>query len=232
MEGAMMDFSKVNYKKSDDGFAICFGEKEIKTPVRNTLCAPCEKMAVAITKEWHSLTDKVDWTKLPMSSHLGAVLDSAECLEEWKEDIVSFASSDLLCYLATGPKELKEQQEQKWLPLIERVNKDLGINLQITYGISPIKQPQETLDTIAKALEKYDLYEIFIMRSWITYLNSFVLVYALLNEWISTEEAFEMHLIDEEWQEHHWGKDKDVIKVRDNVYKEFMHCYNFYTLLK
>ncbi len=228
----MIKFSDVNYEDTISGFLIKLGERAMKTPAGNEMIAKSEKLAEAIVKEWHQLEKTIDWKKLPLSNHLNAVIDNTESLVKWREDTAAFAKNDLVCYFASTPKELKDVQEAKWLPLVERINKELGIALKTTNGIVPINQDNDTLNKVAANVEKLNLNDIFIMRSFAGFLGSFVLAYGIFNNWISDDEAFSLSVIDEEWQEAHWGQDKEAYDNRQKILKEFKDVYSYYKLTR
>lgn len=228
----MIDFSKVSYKKEKDGFGIYLGDKELKTPARNKMQAPSERLATEIVAEWKLLEKTIDWSKLPLSKQVNAVIDSADNLDKWQRELVEFFANDLLCYFAQSPKELREKQEQLWLPLIEKLSSDLQIEVKTTTGIIPIKQSDEAIASVSALVSQYDLYDSFVLRNLTGFLSSFILAYGVFKGFISAQEAFSLSIVDEEWQEQHWGKDMEASARQQKVFEEFILAHKFLELLK
>ncbi len=227
----MIDFSKVNYTCTDNGFVICFGTKAIKTYAQNEMVAPSEIMAKAIVDEWQLLENEIDWSKLPLSKHLGAVLDNADSVDKWREELKEFSKSDLLYYFSDSPKELREQQESVWLPILSQFNNELGVELKTTVGVMPIKQNLQDIEKISKKIANYNIFEIFMLRNFAGFLGSFILAYAVFNNWKSFEDIYLSSIVDELWQEKHWGQDLEETERRKKIQEEFTSSYKFFKLI-
>ncbi len=228
----MLDFKTTSYEKADGGYAILLAGKPLKTPKGGAMIAPTEKLAITIAGEWQKLSSKIDWSKLPMSRQLNAALDNMHSVAKWQDELVEFLKNDLLLYFASSPKELKERQENGWLPLLEKFNSEFGVELKTTTGISPIKQSEKDISNVSEFSVNLGYFDTFIMRNFSGFLGSFILAYATHSGWIDAKTAYELSTIDEAWQEEHWGQDAQEAKRREKILQEFNEGFEFYNLMK
>ncbi|MDM3715284.1 hypothetical protein O9433_18715, partial [Proteus mirabilis] len=61
------------------------------------------------------------------------------------EDVLRFASSDMLCYRAGSPERLVKRQTDLWDPIIDWAASDLGARFVLAEGVMHVEQPRETL---------------------------------------------------------------------------------------
>ena len=59
----------------DGGFGVLLDARPVKTPGRNTLTLPTEKLAVAIAAEWRGQGDKIIATSMPLLRLANTVID-------------------------------------------------------------------------------------------------------------------------------------------------------------
>ena len=52
--------------------------------------------------------------------------------------VFSYADSDLLCYRADAPPELRDHQQAVWQPLLDWAAETFGAALRVTEGIIPV----------------------------------------------------------------------------------------------
>ena len=143
-------------REEADGFSICSTEA-LQKHLLHALSLPNMALAEAVADEWRTDVDEIDpsgmiLTRLANSAvdsvsvHHGAVID----------EIASFGETDLLCYRAAEPVELREQQEQRWAPLLAWLFQSKGVALRATDNVLPLSQEQSDLDAVREIVSSFD----------------------------------------------------------------------------
>ncbi|MBP0645119.1 hypothetical protein J8J17_25345, partial [Mycobacterium tuberculosis] len=71
------------------------------------------------------------------------------------EDVLRFASSDMLCYRAGSPERLVKRQTDLWDPIIDWAASDLGARFVLAEGVMHVEQPRETLAALGVHLGQF-----------------------------------------------------------------------------
>ena len=74
------------------------------------------------------------------------------------DHVLKYAGTDLLCYRAEEPSELRDRQHDAWQPLLDWAAETFGAHLVVTAGVVPVEQPLpgptgSTMKQIDKKLE-------------------------------------------------------------------------------
>ena len=73
--------------------------------------SPSEAAAEAIAAEWAGQGEHIDRASMPLTGMLSASIDGgAEDADAWREEIVKYLGSDLVCYRAEEPQALAERR--------------------------------------------------------------------------------------------------------------------------
>ena len=139
---------------------------------------------------------------------------------DFKETLLSYARSDLLCFRTPDQPELKSRQEERFSPLLDWAAEKTGLVLTATDEL----MPPPLADKSEKALSRYlddlplrmleDLF--FLTRTF----GSIVLGLAVLERRLDIEEAFALSLTEELWQNERWGTDAEALSRRAHILKE------------
>ena len=61
------------------------------------------------------------------------------------DHVLKYAGTDLLCYRAEEPAELRDRQHDAWQPLLDWAAETFGARLVVTDGVVPVQQPDDAL---------------------------------------------------------------------------------------
>jgi chaperone required for assembly of F1-ATPase len=215
-----------------EGHVILLDGKVIQTPAGNELLVPSLPLAKKIAAEWEAQDDKVIPDTLPLTKLANTAIDGVVGRErEVIEDIVSFASSDLICYRAEEPQELVMKQIAQWDPVLEWVAQGLGATFNTTFGVMHIQQPEESLQRIRSTIAEFDAFSLTPMHSMATLMGSTLLMLALLAGRIDLQSAWQSAHLDEDWQISKWGWDEETKARRESRWWEMDAASRFYNLL-
>jgi chaperone required for assembly of F1-ATPase len=127
------------------------------------------------------------------------------------EDILRYASSDLLCYRADGPEALVARQAEAWDPVIDWARAHLGARFILAEGIVHVTQPREAIGAIGIHLARRDEpLRLAALHLMTTLTGSALLALAVEEGELSAESAWAAAHVDETWNAEQWGEDSEA----------------------
>ena len=213
--------------ESNPAYCIQLDGKTIKTPARNTLLAPNFKSAQIVADEWAAQQQLIDAATMPATRLVNTACDGIEDdPQAVLEDMLKFASSDLLCYRATTPADLVELQISQWDQVLDWVGEEYGAQFETTDSLIQIAQPKQAIMAVGQALKQWpDPIAIGALHTFTNLTGSLILALAIASSKHSAEEAWKIAHIDEDWNISTWGEDQEAEKRRDNRWKEMEAAY-------
>ncbi len=222
-------YKNVDVRADGDGFAVVIDGRALTTPGGNCLRLKNSKMADVIAAEWNAQTDNIDPAEMPFTGLAYTAIDRMGARRgEVIADAVGYGGTDLLCYRADFPDDLRQCQDQAWQPLVDWANDALKVKLRVTQGVSPVDQPEESMDSLRRAVEAMDDFELAALTSIAAACGSLVIAMAVAMGRLDAGEAFLISQLDEDFQSGRWGDDKDtvarkhVLSVAVNASSEFL----------
>ena len=216
-----------------DEFAIELGGKPLGTPEKRALIVPTLRLAEAIAGEWQGQGITVKPLSLPLTRLVSMALDRVSPRRAAViAEIAKYATTDLLCYRADGPRELVERQQQIWQPLLDWAEARLDAAFAVTQGVTPVAQAPTTLAAVERAIAAHDALRLVALHLATTACGSVVLGLALLAERISAEEGFAAAQLDETFQIERWGEDAEQTKTRAALKEDIALAARFAALLR
>jgi len=206
-------YKAVSVAPAEGGFAVLLDGRPVKTPGRNALILPSEKLAQAIAAEWRGQGDDVVATTMPLLRLANTVIDGiAANRQEVIGAILRFAENDLLCYRAHQPPELVARQAAGWNPLLDWAAQKHGANMRVAGGLTHADQPAEALGALRRALDACDAFTLGALHVIASITGSTILALAVADGVISGPRAFALSRIDETYQAEKWGEDAEAAK--------------------
>lgn len=206
-------YKEVSVAPSGCDFAVLLDGRAVKTPARNALVLPTEKLASAIAAEWQAQDDEVIAASMPLLRLANTVIDGVMPNREGVIDaILRFGENDLTCYRAHQPPDLVARQREGWDPILNWVRQKFGASLLVADGITHQDQPPEALAALRQAVSGYDPFTLAGLHVVASIAGSLVLALAVVEGEISGAHAFIMSRIDENYQAEKWGEDAEAAK--------------------
>ncbi len=226
-------FKDVAVTCAKGSFSIALDDQILRTPNEGVYALPTSELAMEIAAEWRSQEVEIDPKTMPLTIIAGTAVDRVEPnFAEVVEAVVRYASTDLLCYRASQPVELAEQQRVTWQPLLDWASANLGVPIKVTEGIVPIEQDTEVIERLRVRLTGYDHFWLASIHGLTTSLGSIFLALAVVENHIEVERALAVCRLEEEFQESKWGIDDEAAERRDAVRTEALVAARFLTLIK
>jgi chaperone required for assembly of F1-ATPase len=146
------------------------------------------------------------------------------------EIVSAYAETDLLCYRAETPDELRRLQDEAWDPVLDWAAERFGARLLPTSGVVPRAQPPEALGRLAAAVSTRSPWQLTPLHELVSLTGSLVLGLAVAERVRAPEEAWTLSRIDEEWQYAQWGRDEEADAAAALRQGEFLEAVRFYRL--
>ncbi|MBP1851095.1 ATP12 family chaperone protein [Rhizobium halophytocola] len=215
-------YTDVTVEPEDQGFAVKLDGKPVKTPGRNPLQLRTPALAGLVADEWRAQVDVINPATMPITKLSNTAIDAvSQQLDAVAEEILNFAGTDALFYRADTPQELVARQNAAWNPIIEWAAADLGARFILAEGVVHRQQPAESLAAFAAALSRHhEPFSLSSLHVMTTLTGSALLALAVAEGRLTTEEAWALAHVDEDWTEEHWGFDAEAQARRQKRFEE------------
>ncbi len=202
------------------GYQILLDGRAAKTALKSPLIGQNETMAKEMVLEWQSQEEVIKPTSMPVTQRQMVLLDrNIEDEARWRQVVLDYLQTDLLCYRAEQPIELVKRQADAWDEALSWFEGVYGHHLNVTSGIMNVAQDPSMTKTMEAALQKMSLQDVFALCSFTQLTGSAVLALAIVQDAISPEKAFSMSRLDETFQAEKWGEDEEA-QAREAMLKQ------------
>ena len=223
----------VSVVASEAGHEVHLDGKPVLTPGRRKLLLPTAAAAGLVAAEYDGQGDVIDPATIPVTRLANTALDGvAADPQAVMEDILRYASSDLLCYRADAPQALVDRQAEAWDPVLDWARSALGARFFLAEGVMHVQQPRETIAVLGAHLrqlaEPMRLAALHVMTSLA---GSALLAMATEAGVLAPEEAWSAAHIDEDWNVEQWGEDHEAAARRTARRQDFDAAVSLLTAL-
>ncbi|MEO9336927.1 ATP12 family protein [Mesorhizobium sp. SB112] len=206
-------YETVSVAPLEDSFAIHLDGKSVRTPTKALLALRTEAAADLVAEEFRAQVEVIDPVSMPVMRLVNTAIDGVvNDPQAVLEDILRFASSDMLFYRADTPERLVALQDEAWDPILEWARVSLGARFTLAEGVVHVQQPREAIGAVGIHLQKRDdplkLAALHLMTSLT---GSALIAIAVEAGEIDLETAWTAAHIDENWNIEHWGQDSEAL---------------------
>jgi chaperone required for assembly of F1-ATPase len=226
-------FEDVLVIERDGRYELRLDDRSLRTRGRNIVHVPTRGLAEAIRDEWAGQGERIDPAATPITSLVSAAIDAGvEGARPWRDDILSYLATDLLCYRADAPESLVTRQEEAWDPVLDWLRSDMGVGLVSTAGVIKVEQPDIAIQAARSALERATPLETLAVRQAATLTGSAAVALALWRGAFPAEALFDASLVDETFQAEKWGVDEEAAERRAQMRSEFARIAKIFEFLR
>lgn len=218
----------------EDGgvYGVALDGRPVRTPAGARLAVPAAALAEAIAREWAAQESEIRPLDMPLMRLAATAIDRVGAArEELVERMAAYGGSDLLCYRASGPRELARRQAELWQPLLDWAAEVHGARLKATEGVVPVRQEEAALAALRAAVERHDDFRLAALSQLTAACGSLVLALAVCGRRIGAAEATAASQLDEDWQAQLWGEDREALERRRALAGEIAAAVEFLDLL-
>lgn len=210
-------YNAVSVEPEGQGFAIHLDGRPVRTPAKTVMILPTRAAAQLVADEFAAQEDLIDPVTMPTFRLTNTAIDGvAKEADAVAEDILRFASSDMLCYRADSPDGLVKRQNEHWDPVLDWAAQSLGARFALAEGVIHVAQPPAAIAALRIHLDKLrDPLRLAALHLMTSLTGSAILALAVDAGQIGTEEAWRAAHVDEDWQIEHWGQDSEAVHRRN-----------------
>jgi len=225
-------YKDVTTRRVDSGWGVALDGRPMRTPGKNELLVPSEKLAAAIAAEWDAQQDDVRPMTMPLTRLAATAIDrTAMQRHQVVDEIAGYAGTDLVCYRAEHPAALVARQHAVWQPLIDWAALRYDAALAVTSGVIPTRQSAAALKAFAAAVAVHDDFRLTALHALTTTSGSAVIALAVMEGQLTAQEAFATSQLDETFQIEEWGEDAEAAARREAIAADIASAARFLELL-
>jgi len=205
-------YAKAEATAAEGGFAVSLDGRTPRSPAGTPLILPTAALASLVAGEWAAQGSDILPATMPATRLAWTALAAADqgARQGAVERIASFAGSDLICYFADWPAALLALQEERWGPVIDWVEIELGVAFHRARGVIPRPQPVVTIARVGEAASAEDDFILAGLAAATALFGSAILGLALRRGHLTADAAFALSRLDESFQEERWGVDAEA----------------------
>lgn len=197
---------------TDGGTAVWLDDKPARTPAGTVLAFPSYGLAEAVAAEFSAQGDTIDADSMPMLQLGATTIDKViPTRTAMQAALLAYIDTDLLCYRADAPADLRARQAATWDPLLVWFADRFGVTLAITDGVMPVAQPSDARAMLGPHLTAMDPYHFCGLHAATGAAGSLVLGLALDEGVMDAVAVFAAAEVDELYQLALWGEDREAM---------------------
>lgn len=202
------------------GFTVLLDGRAAKTPGKRKLIVPNQALASAMADEWAAQGERIDPARMEITRLVNTAIDGVAGKEaEVADDIVAFASSDLVCYRAEAPEGLIAEQAKAWDPLVAWVRERFDVRLKLAAGIVHVAQDADAIERVRAHVRSHDALRLAALHVMTTLTGSAIIALAHADGRIDVATAWKAAHVDEDWQIRFWGEDAEARSRREQRWR-------------
>lgn len=210
--------------EADGAWRVLLDGRPVRTPAGTVLDLPTQALAGLVAAEYEAQAERIDPVTMPVTRLANTTADGVSAdPQAVLEDILRYASSDLVCYRAEGPERLVERQAGSWDPVVDWARFALGARLYLAEGVMHVAQPPEAVAAIGAHLGRNaDPYRLAALHVMTTIAGSALIALAVEAGEIDAEAGWDAAHVDEDWNIAQWGEDAEASARRQARRRDFM----------
>lgn len=220
-------YKKAAAAKSALGFEVQLDGKPARTPARNLLALPTTAAAELIAAEFEAMTEVVDPSRMPATRIANSAIDGvAQRMQEVRDEIVAYASSDLVCFRAGSPTELVDRQSKAWDPVIAWAKANLNARFVLTEGVMHVDQDPAAIQAVKEQIDSVsDPIALASLNVLTTISGSALMALMAMEQGTLIADIWDAATVDERWSAETWGVDAEAAEQLLRRKTDFIAAY-------
>lgn len=226
-------YKEVSVSSVGDAHTVLLDGKSIKTPGRNEIAFASKSAAQLFADEWDAQEAEINPMLMPITRIANTAIDGiAQDPQAVLEDIVRFASSDLLYYRVNDPQELVELQREHWDPILDWIAQITGAHFEVGEGVMHVEQPKEALKLFSARLSQHSQpMQLCCLHTFTTLCGSALIALALAEDFLTPQAAWNAAHVDENFNISRWGEDYEAQKRAEKRFTELEAAFHLFRAL-
>lgn len=226
-------YKDVSIGNDDDTWRILLDGRTVKTPAKSILKFPTQAAAQLGADEWSDQVDEINPAIMPITRLANTAIDGISAdPQAVLEDIVRFASNDLVFYRSAHPEQLVETQRAHWDNVLDKIQQHTGARFETVDAITHITQPKESVSLFSSHLAKHNSPIVLAcLHTMTTITGSALIAFCLAEDLMTLDQAWAAAHVDEDHNISLWGEDHEAGKRRQNRLVEFTAAHKLFQAL-
>jgi chaperone required for assembly of F1-ATPase len=205
--------------------------RPVRTPSKHALVLPTRQLAEAVAREWSEQEAVIEPATMLLTKLANTAIDRV-LPERGRiiDEIAAFAGSDLVCYRAEEPLELRARQAAAWDPVLTWARRHFDARFEQVHGVMHRAQPLEALDAFRTHISGFDHWALTALHNMTTITGSAIIATMLAADEIEPDAAWAAAHVDEDWQISQWREDYEAKLRREQRRGEFLKTVEFLNL--
>ena len=222
---------KLSFDKKGSKYQLFLNDKPFLTPSKNEIILPLnliKKIIEELNKEENNLVKETISVFSFCVTSIDKVLPNRGFINN---EILNYFITDSLFYRENLNKDLKQEQQLQFDPIIKIFEKKLKVKISLSEYTIPVRQSYDANSKMLLFINKLNELELTGMLELVNISNSLILSYLLFNKMIGSDTFLSVSFLEENFQERKWGLDKDNVKKKSAVSKQLNEVLHFLELL-
>lgn len=224
-------YKSVGIDAVEGGHTVLLDGRPVRTPNRQSLAIPSRAIAEAVAEEWRAQGELIVPDSMPMLRLVNTALDIVgPHREQVVDNLAGYGSSDLVCYFADRPADLRQTQETAWQPVLHWARTRLGVVMRTSVGITPVDQDPVCLSALRRIVDSHDEMSLAALNDLVSISGSLLLALALSAEQLDADGLWQAARVDEDYQAGRWGWDAEAARAAERQRGEVRQAASFLAL--
>lgn len=233
VSGLKRFYETAHATQSGEVWRVELDGRPARTRGRHLLHSRSRELAEAVAAEWAAQDEVIKPDAMPLTALLMTTIDLGEGESLiWRESILNYLGSDLLCYRASMPDALVARQNASWDPIIAWLTTAHGVELKTCVGVAPISQSADAMARADFILKELPAGELLALRRVTEITGSAGIALALHGGLLAPEALYAASRIDEDFQIEHWGADAEATAREEIVRRDYDAAAQFLALVR
>ena len=136
---------------------------------------------------------------------------------------LAFAATDTICFFAPYPLDLQTLQQQKWGPVIDWIN-GFGCDFKASESFDVRELSDRTKSFLEKKLNALSDEALCAFCAVSGGCRSVILALAVSDGFMTAKEAFDLAVLEENYQNKIWQKDEEALASREGRRKSVLEA--------
>lgn len=220
-QGIQRFYKEVTLADYDGGRQIMLDDKPLRSEDGHIFGHHAASLMTDIRQEWDAQGDTLDMLAMPLTRLLGGLLDMGDDGRLlMREELLTYALNDTLCYHQEDASSLAEAQCRIWGSWLDWAKDYFGEEWLITHNIMPVQQSDALKKTLTAWVARQNDATLLALFVTTQSLSSFILAVALSQEACNATEAVNAAWLEHDMQMEQWGNDDEIIAKKTAAFDE------------
>jgi len=198
-----------SYKQVSNGFHILLDGRAVKTKSGQEILVSSVDIAERIVLEWANQGDVIDPQTMPLTQIVNTKIDHVlKNRAKMTSVILKYLDTDLLCYLASEPKELVDLQEEKWGKCRSWFEGKSNYKLKTTNGLVAISQSEEIHKFVNDYVSGLNYDEFTALQIIVPLSGSLILGMVMVSGQLNSQEVLDACFVEEDFKDTLYNSEK------------------------